>query len=121
MSIIGENIRKYRKAKGLTQAQLADLIGVHVYAIKSWEGGRYEPNVKNTRALVEALGVSANTICGLEPSPEMDYILEHPTGRSAFIDEVMTMPEERFKKILRYSEFLKREASAEGTTDASGK
>lgn len=120
MSDIGENIKKYRKEKGLTQAQLADLIGVHVYAIKSWEGGRYEPNVKNTRALVEALGVSANTLCGYEPKPEVDYILEHK-GRSSFIDEVMTMPEERFKKILRYSEFLKREASAEGTTDAPGK
>ena len=34
---IGQNIKKYRKEKGYTQRELADLIGVSVQAISKWE------------------------------------------------------------------------------------
>lgn len=127
MSSIRENLKKYRKAKKLTQAQLAEMVGVHVYAIKSWEGGRYEPTARNAYELSKALDITMDQLLGhevveeKEEEPQADLILQHPSGRTAFIEEIMTMPEERFRHILKYSEFLKREASAEGTTDAPGK
>ena len=125
---IKDNIRSNRKRLKMTQQELADRVGVSVHAIKMWESGKYEPTVKSLKALVAVFGVSAQELCGIEapeaPQPSEitpDYILQHPSGRTAFIEEIMTMPEERFRHILKYSEFLKREASAEGSTDASGK
>lgn len=34
---LSENIRKYRKEKGMTQEQLAEALGVTVGAISKWE------------------------------------------------------------------------------------
>ena len=36
-------LKQARANAGLTQAQVAELIGVTVQAIKSWEAGRREP------------------------------------------------------------------------------
>ena len=36
---IGQNIKKYRKEKGYTQRELADLIGVSVQSVSKWETG----------------------------------------------------------------------------------
>lgn len=120
MSSIKENLKKYRKLKELTQADLAKKIGVHVYAIKSWEGGRYEPTAKNIYELSKALDVSMDQLMGIETTeePKTDLIIETPSGRAAFIDEIMTMPEDRFRRILKYSEFLKKEAPGEGAHGA---
>lgn len=111
---IKDNIRRYRKERGMTQIQLAQAVGVNVYAVKCWESGKYEPTVKSLKELCKVFEVSANILCGLdepsEPAPQVDMILETSTGRTAFIDEVMTMPEDRFRRILKYSEFLKKEA-----------
>ena len=35
----GDNIRRYRKAKGFTQAQLADAVGLTEGAIRHYESG----------------------------------------------------------------------------------
>ena len=37
---IAENIRAYRKQRGLTQEQLAEVLGVSVGAVYKWEIGR---------------------------------------------------------------------------------
>ncbi len=38
-NIIGGNIAALRKAKGLTQEQLADMLGVSAPAVSKWETG----------------------------------------------------------------------------------
>ena len=39
MSEIGKQIKKYRTAKGLTQEQLGELVGVTTQAVSKWERG----------------------------------------------------------------------------------
>ena len=39
MNAIGETIRKLRKAKGMTQEELADVIHVSYQAVSKWENG----------------------------------------------------------------------------------
>ena len=36
---LSENIRKFRKERGLTQEQLAEVLGVTVGAVYKWEAG----------------------------------------------------------------------------------
>lgn len=51
-------IRSLREARGLTQRQLADAIGVTDKAVSKWESGRGLPDISLVDALAGALGVS---------------------------------------------------------------
>lgn len=56
--ITGTAIRRLREAKGLTQAQLADQIGVSAKAVSKWETAKGLPDISLIEPLSRALGVS---------------------------------------------------------------
>ena len=43
--VLSHNLRSRRKAKGMTQAALANRIGVTFQAVSKWETGRSAPDV----------------------------------------------------------------------------
>lgn len=49
------NIKALRESKGITQAQLAALIGVHVNSVRNWETGGGKPSKENMERMVEVL------------------------------------------------------------------
>ena len=53
----GENVRIYRRQKGLTQEQLAEIIGVDKTAISVYEAGKRLPREDRMARLAEALGI----------------------------------------------------------------
>lgn len=55
---IGEYIHRYRKEKGLTQQQLAEILHVSNKAVSKWETGVNTPDTSMLIPLSEALGVS---------------------------------------------------------------
>ncbi len=59
------SLAERRRAAGLTQAQLADLVGVGIAAIKAYENGRRRPARKVIIALYKALGLDAQDIADL--------------------------------------------------------
>lgn len=54
----GKQIATARKAKGLTQAQLAELVGVSSEAVSKWERDVYEPVDANAELLCDVLGLN---------------------------------------------------------------
>ena len=56
--ITASTIKKLREEKGLTQAQLADIIGVSFKAISKWETAKGLPDISLIEPLSRALGVS---------------------------------------------------------------
>ena len=56
--LVGENIRRIRQKKGLTQEQFADLAGFSQQYISGLEQGRRNPTVITLYELAVALGVS---------------------------------------------------------------
>jgi transcriptional regulator with XRE-family HTH domain len=54
-----------RKAAGLTQAQLAALVGVGISAIKAYEDGRRRPAARVINELYKALGLTSKDIAEL--------------------------------------------------------
>lgn len=72
---IGDNIRKYRKAKNLTQQDLANEIGVHEATIRGYESGKYTPKHDKVALIAEKLGVSILEIYKGEHLEKL--ILEH--------------------------------------------
>lgn len=104
----GKNLKKIRKEKKLTQEMLASMIGVNVYTIKMWEGDHFEPNTGNLRAVCSALGCRAEDLIGGKTELTFDV----PADRVAFIDEVMTMPDDQLERVMRYYELIKKAAGA---------
>ena len=56
--ITGATIKKLREAKGITQTQLADKIGVSSKAVSKWETAKGLPDITLIEPLCSALGVS---------------------------------------------------------------
>ena len=63
---IGGNIRKYRKAKGLTQNELAEIIGSSQHRIANYERGIREPRLSTIEAIANALDVTVPELLGYE-------------------------------------------------------
>lgn len=55
--LLGERIRELRKAKGLTQEQLAELVGVEPRHISRVEGGYSSPSIERLARIAEILEV----------------------------------------------------------------
>jgi transcriptional regulator with XRE-family HTH domain len=62
----GERVRSLRQRKGLSQEELADLVGVHRTYLGGIERGERNPALKNIAALAEALNVSLSDLFNLE-------------------------------------------------------
>ena len=62
ISIIGNNIAKYRKKKGYTQKQLGELLDVNYKTISKWENGNVGPDITILPNLADVLGVSIEEI-----------------------------------------------------------
>lgn len=65
MSVIGEQIKKYRIDKGLTQDGLGQLLNVTTQAVSRWERGG-TPDAELLPQISEALGVSIDALFGRE-------------------------------------------------------
>ena len=59
---LGNRLRELREAKGLTQAQLADLIGVSRKTVNTVENGVFIPSTVVALKLAGALGCSVEEL-----------------------------------------------------------
>ena len=61
---MGKNIKmmETRKAKGLSQQQLADLLGVSRQTISSLETGRYNPSIFLAHNIAKIFGMSIEEV-----------------------------------------------------------
>jgi len=66
--LVGRNVGRIRREKGLTQEQLAEISGFSQQYISGLEQGRRNPTVVTLYELATALGVSYLEL--LHPSPE---------------------------------------------------
>lgn len=60
-------IRKLRKQMSITQAQLAEKLGVSQSTVASWENGTRRPDLDMIPTLASIFGVSVNDLYGYEP------------------------------------------------------
>lgn len=62
-SIVGEQILKFRKEKGLTQKELGEKTGVSSSAVSQWESGG-TPDISLLPAISDVLGVTVDALFG---------------------------------------------------------
>ena len=66
--LLGERIREFRKIKGLSQNEFANVLNVSYQAISNWERGISPPELDNLIRISEFFGVLIDTL--LRPSSE---------------------------------------------------
>lgn len=69
-SIIGKNIKKFREDRGLTQAQLGEIVGRGDSTVRMWELGSSEPDSETLLKLSECFGVSVGCLLGKDDGTE---------------------------------------------------
>ncbi|MBQ3816347.1 MAG: helix-turn-helix transcriptional regulator, partial [Clostridia bacterium] len=69
-TIIGQRIAELRKSKGLTQAELADLLGVTHQAVSQWERSETLPDILTLPKIAEIFNENINVLLGLEEAAE---------------------------------------------------
>lgn len=62
MPHVGEVIRSLRQAKGFSQSELAQGVGISSSLLSLLESGRREPTIKTLRVLAEKLGVPSGVL-----------------------------------------------------------
>ena len=68
---LGERIRKARKGK-YTQAELADILGIHEMTLRRWELWERSPDADVLPKLSEALGISISELMGENNDSELN-------------------------------------------------
>ena len=63
---IGNNIKRIRTQKGMTQKQLGDLLGISVQTVSAYESGRRRPKMESIERFAGALGVQFSALFGLD-------------------------------------------------------
>ena len=63
---IGSNIKKFRKEKGFTQRELADILFVSVQTISKWETDAGAPDISQVVPLASALDISTDALFDYE-------------------------------------------------------
>lgn len=67
---IGARIAKYRKAKNLSQRELAKLIGVSNTRVSNWEQGTHRPDVDILSDICNVLDVSPSELLDIHLSTD---------------------------------------------------
>lgn len=72
-------LKELRKEKGLTQKELANLMGVNVKTIGRWERGEFEIKLAQAKMLADFLGVTPGYLLGYSdfPAGSLREILFH--------------------------------------------
>ena len=73
---VGENIRRIRLEKGLTQKQVAQACGTADAYIRAYELGKYNPKPATVAKIAKALGVTPAELYGRDEAGERDPYTE---------------------------------------------
>lgn len=83
---LNEQLVRARKARGLSQEDLASQVGVSRQAVSKWETGDALPDLPKLLALADALNMSVDALCGREAAadaaiPEKESLAAAPRRR----------------------------------------
>lgn len=104
---IALNIKYYRKKAGITQKQLAELVGVTSTAVSNWESGQNSINTEILFKVCEVMNVSLNDIYSATPSASSEQQKKTTPedglseNKRKLIEFVQNVPEDKVQILLR--------------------
>ena len=99
---IGTFIAKLRKEKGLTQDDLANLLGVTGKSVSRWETGKTMPDYSILKSLCEELGITVNELINGERIEKDEAIEKYDTN----LYNVLNVYDKEKKKSNRFEKIL---------------
>ena len=69
-NIVGNNIRRVRMGRNLTQTDLGEMLGRNQRTISNWEKGLRDPGSDNIRSIADALDISPTELIGHNSAPD---------------------------------------------------
>jgi transcriptional regulator with XRE-family HTH domain len=101
--MLGDKIKEARKAKKLTQRQLAGMIGVKNNTLCGWENNSHSPNSIQIRQICEALEIEPNFLY----SKEEINLLSTLSADDFLTAGGKELPEEAKREIDNFIEYIK--------------
>lgn len=99
--MLSENIKAYRKAKGLSQQELAIKLNVVRQTVSKWEKGLSVPDSEMLLLLAETLDVSVSMLLGEAVSSEQAPTLQSLAEKLETLNEQFAERSEKTRKIWR--------------------
>ena len=98
---ISDRIQTLRKAKGMSQEQLADAVGVSRQAVSKWESEQASPDLDKVVIMSELFDVTTDYILkGIEPVEVQD----HKTMADVIDQKILTEDNgQRAKTVFKYA------------------
>ena len=97
-------IREVRKAKKLSQTELAEMLHVHQTAVSQWENGKTEPDMDNLCRIADIFGVTVDYLLGVDTqSKTIDEQLSKIDF--ALSGELRNLSDDEKKDVLDYMRF----------------
>lgn len=107
---LGQRIAQFRKAQGLTQTQLAEILGISQQTVAHYEVGRLRVAVAMLPALTQALEVSCEDL--LNEQPGRTRSKRGPTSTlQRQIEQVGHLPRAKQKFVMEMLETVLQQAS----------
>ena len=99
--MLGDNIRNLRKAKGLSQDELAVKLNVVRQTISKWEKGLSVPDSEMLVNIAEALETSVNVLLSETVEPDVNSELKVLANKLEIINEQIVKHNESRRKTWR--------------------
>ncbi len=96
---IGKFIAESRKAKNITQQELAEKLGVSDRTIGNWENGRNMPDLSLFKPLCNELGITLNDLMSGEKVKEKEY-------QEKFEENIVSTIDYSTKRINKYNQVI---------------
>lgn len=74
---IGENLKRLRRAKDMTQEDLAQMLGVSYQSVSRWENGACYPDLELLPLLADFFGVSVDQLMGVNEAHAQQQINQY--------------------------------------------
>lgn len=99
MSRVNDNIRNFRKFRGMSQKDLGELLHKSTNVISNWENGIHSPDLDTIEELCKILKVSPDEMFGWKENAEYSSFLNRMSAYQKKINELMTQKDSIEKEI----------------------
>ena len=101
-------LRQVRQSKGMSQQELAEALHASQAAISGWETGKYDPGMKNWKAIADLFGVPVDYLIDDTPEQKKETPSGIPDEVMSAAEAFMQLPPEVQKEARAYLDYLKQ-------------
>lgn len=108
MSKVNENIRNFRKFRGLSQESVAKQVNRSTNVISNWENGVHSPDLDACEELCRIFNVTPNELFGWEDNPEYTLWIEQTEQLEIELKSMEQAKDDMERRIMEYRKRIEK-------------